>query len=191
MKVNRWFVLAGLAAMGGLAPLPGCRGCEGVQIEFADTTQSKTAPRDATPSAPAVVALEKELGVKLAPRSASPLFARMPDAPVQPLAPAALQRRLWLAWGPSGLIASGRTLLPGGTLSVDAATTALRHALVDWQERAGVPVRGALLAVDARADAASARALYTAARNVVPGPLAAIVLDGTQGAEVSLPSGPP
>lgn len=202
MLSAKWRAVAVLAAVAALSP--GCRGCaEGPAVERASAPSidlDTTTPTDLTgsasadtplalPTAVTAAQLQRTLGLTLSQRSRAPFLEVMPTAPGRPFTVEQLGKRFWVALGPRGLVASGRSLAPPVALSEAAAAAALRVAMPDFSERAGIPVRSVLLVVDAAADGAAARALYAAARALVPGTVSALVLDGDTPVEVALPSG--
>ena len=184
--------------------LPGCGGGCNESVKAPPAARPSAAPatdaavsgEDARPTAartnPATEALQGHLGLRL-PAHAQPLFLEvMPATPGQGFDKSLLSRRFWISWGPRGLVANERSLLPHDTPKPEQLQEALRQAIPDWQDRAGVTVKSALLIVDASTDPATGRLIHAAAAAAADWRLSALVLD-PQGApmELPLPAGQP
>lgn len=138
-------------------------------------------------------ALEAHLGLRMARQTEGIAVAAMPTTPGTPFDLGLLTRRCWFSLGPRGLVANERVLVPAGAPpTADIVHNAVNAAIPDWEARAGVAATAALLILDAKADVATARALYEAVRAKLSGRIAVLVTDA-QGrpTEVALPSGGP
>ncbi len=141
------------------------------------------------PQAPARVVsaaaqeLEAHLGLQIADRGQPLLMDRLPAGGTA-FTKDLLNKRFWLAWGPRGLVANERVLLPFGPLAPGQVKAALETAIPDWQERSGVTVKAALLILDGATEADVARGIHRELSGTGSWRLAVVVLD--QGAAVEL-----
>lgn len=188
---SRW-VLAALV-------LPSCNGgCNGPEPAPAHAPARAPASvvRDAEFDAdrhPATAAMELRLGLRLPERHQRLFQGALPQGAGQPFDETQLGRRFWLAWGPRGLVANDRPLLPAGPVTADDVQPAVKAAIPDWLERAGLTkARAALLIVDAGTDPAVAAMIYDAAAKAADWRLSTLVLgENGQPLELPLPSGSP
>lgn len=189
---SRW-VLAALV-------LPGCSGgCEGQEPAKARAplpAAPSTAVRDVeldTGRHPATAALELRLGLRLPERSQRLFLDAMPQGTGSAFDEGQLGRRFWLAWGPRGLVANDRPLLPAGPLTTEDLQAALKASIPDWLERAGLTkARAAVLIVDAGTDSTVAARIYEAAATAADWHLSTLVQDESgRPLELPLPAGRP
>lgn len=175
--------------------LAGCGGgCEGRQVsanavkQATQQPQGPAGPAQAARATPQTVALEGHLGLLLPTRDSVPLPGEISTRQGPPFGLPDLNRRFWVAYGPKGLRANDRDLLPPGPMDATTLAAKIREAIPDWRERAGVEPKAAILLFDVDAEMAHAEAVREAMAQAATWRLTLVVLDGAgQAVEVDMP----